>query len=79
MSRPTWVRSILCVLRTVLPICQSDKKKVQALDSAINLAEAEPAQPEPGPSHHVEESRSLARNTHSGRLHEGEVMFYVRC
>ena len=58
MSRPTWVRGILCVLRTVLPICQSDKKKVQALDSAINLAEAEPAQPEPGPSHHVEERKA---------------------
>lgn len=78
MSRPTWVRSILCVLRTVLPTCQSDKKKVQALDGAINLAEEEPEHPEPGPSHHVEESWSLVKNTHRGRLHEGEVMFCVR-
>ena len=66
-----------CV-HTVLPICQLDKKKVQALDGAINLAEAEPEQPEPGPSHHVEASWSLARNTHSGQLHKGEETFCVR-
>ena len=45
-----------CVLHTVLPICQLDKKKVQALDGAINPAEAEPEQPEPGSNHHVEAS-----------------------